>query len=225
MFETATPDTISVVKPVLRGWFHAIAAVMSLPVLAILLWRSRTDPVKALTLGIFGLSMIELYSISALYHIGNWSPRVKAILRTIDHANIFLFIAGTYTPLTINLLTGGWRITLIVLIWSLAAGGFIVAAFTTRLPRWLSPALYVAMGWVALLAFPAFVQAASWRLVLTLIGGGALYTSGALIYGRRWPNPSPRIFGFHEIFHLFIIAGSAVFFIAMFVWVLPAQRG
>jgi hemolysin III len=211
-------------KPLMRGWLHAGAAVAVSITTVVLCWLSRSDIPKMLSLLVFGLTMIELYIVSALYHIGNWPPRVRGVLRSVDHANIFLLIAGTYTPLCFNVLSGWARVALLVAIWLLAALGLVLAVFTTRLPRWISPALYVAMGWIAVLALPLFLSRLPLVAVLLLIGGGVLYTIGALVYARRWPDPLPRIFGFHEVFHVFVIAGSATFIIMIARWVLPIAR-
>ena len=214
----------TLIKPLLRGWSHAIAAVAAIIMTIVLAVRSHNDPPKMATLLIFGASMIILFSMSAIYHIVSWSPRVKKVLRIFDHTNIFLFIAGTYTPLCFNLLSGWLRVVLLSGIWLLALAGIVVAIFTSRLPSWLSPVLYVSMGWVAVLALPAFVAVVGWPVVLLLLLGGISYTVGAVVYARKWPNPSPRVFGFHEIFHLFVIAGGLIFACIMFGWVLPFQR-
>ena len=211
-------------KPLMRGWLHAGAAVAAVMTTLIFCWLSRRDPPKAISLLIFGLSMIELYTVSALYHIGTWSPRVRPVLRSLDHANIFLLIAGTYTPLCFNVLSGWPRVVLLSTIWLLALAGLVVALFTVRLPRWVSPVLYVAMGWIAVLALPLFLARLPIIAIVMLLGGGALYTIGAAIYARRWPDPLPRIFGFHEVFHSFVIAGSAAFITMIALWVLPITR-
>src|SRR6185437_6532119 len=212
-------------KPLLRGWFHAVAAIVSVGLTAALCWRSREDPARTISLAIFGLSMVELYTVSALYHIGRWKPSARKVWRALDHANIFVLIAGTYTPLCFNVLEGWVRPTLLTVIWLCAAFGVALATLTLRTPRWLSTLLYVGMGWVAVFALPAFVHALSWPPVLLLFGGGVLYTIGALVYARRWPNPFPRVFGFHEVFHLFVIAGSIAFALMMWIWVVPFPRG
>jgi hemolysin III len=212
-------------KPLMRGWLHAGACIAALLITFLLCWFTRHDLPKMISLLVFGLTMIELYLVSALYHLGTWPPRVRQGLRSLDHANIFLFIAGTYTPLCVNVLTGWPRVALLLAIWLLAVAGIVVAVFTTRLPRWISPVLYVAMGWIAILALPAFLRRLPVIALVTLLGGGVLYTIGALIYARRWPDPFPRIFGFHEVFHLFVIGGSAAFITMMWLWVVPIARG
>lgn len=211
-------------KPLLRGWFHAIAAIAAVIFTLIVCWRTRTDMPRQISLLIFGLSMIELFGVSALYHIGSWREPLRRKLRALDHANIFVLIAGTYTPLCFNVLSGWIRPAILITIWLLAALGVGLATLTLRTPRWVTASLYVGMGWVAILAFPAFVAVLPWLAIATLLLGGILYTLGAVIYARRRPDPFPSIFGFHEIFHLFVIAGSVAFAAMTWIWVLPFPR-
>lgn len=212
-------------KPMLRGWFHAAAVLAALTFTVLACLRVRTDPARLVSMLIFGLSMIELFGVSALYHIGRWSAPVARRLRALDHANIFVFIAGTYTPLCFNILAGWFRPTLLTIIWLLAALGIGLATLTARTPRWVHVVLYVAMGWVSLLALPAFLALRPPLFVVALLAGGALYTVGAVIYATRRPNPWPAVFGFHEIFHLFVVAGAVVFAVAVWIWALPGALG
>jgi hemolysin III len=148
----------------------------------------------------------------------------RRVLRAVDHANIFVLIAGTYTPLCVTLL-GGWvRVAILVTIWALALTGIGLAVINERLPRWVNASLYVGMGWVALLVLPALWAAMRWGVAL-LVLGGALYTVGAVIYARKRPDPFPLTFGYHEVFHLFVIAGSVAFAVAIGVWTLPISQG
>jgi hemolysin III len=210
---------IPVRKPLLRGWLHAIAAMAAVIFTVLLCLRSRTNLPLLLSLLIYGLSMIELYAVSAIYHIGTWPEHPRRLLRALDHANIYLFIAGTYTPLCFSLLSGWLRPTLLILIWSVAILGTSLTVLTLRTPRWLTAGLYVAMGWLALMALPAFLAVVHWVAIAWLLVGGILYTIGALIYARRWPDPFPRLFGFHELFHLFVLAGGVAFATMVWIWV------
>lgn len=213
-----------IIKPLLRGWFHAVAAVGAVVLTIVLCWLSRGDTPRLISMLIFGLSMVELYTVSATYHIGRWPERTRRVLRSLDHANIFVLIAGTYTPLCFNILDGWLRITILSIIWFLALLGMAFSVLTLRLPRWVGASLYIGMGWVALLAIPGFLAVLPWTAVATLVLGGLLYTIGAVVYARRWPNPFPRILGFHEIFHLFVIAGSIAFAACIWIWALPFPR-
>lgn len=212
-------------KPLLRGWFHAIAAVAALGLTIALAWRSRTDAARLASMLIFGLSMIELYTVSAVYHIGRWRDGQRRVLRSVDHANIFVLIAGTYTPICVNVLDGWVRVALLAAIWALAAAGIGVALFAARIPRWVNATLYVGMGWVGLLALPAFAAVLPWAALATLLLGGLLYTLGAVVYALKRPDPFPRILGFHEVFHLFVVAGGIAFAAMVWVWAFPILRG
>jgi hemolysin III len=180
---------------------------------------------------VFGLAMVELYSVSAVYHIGSWRDKPYRVLRALDHSNIFVVIAGTYTPLCFNLLSGWGRVAILILIWVLAFAGIGLSVVTIgvaglkwEVPRWVGTGLYIAMGWVAIFALPAYLAVLPWTAIGLLLLGGALYTVGAIVYAKKRPNPFPRVFGFHEIFHLFVIAGGAVFAIVVWVWALPFPR-
>lgn len=211
-------------KPLLRGWSHAVATVASIALTIVLCWLSREDIPRLLSMLIFGLSMIELYAVSAVYHIINWSIAKRRVWRAIDHANIFVLIAGTYTPLCFNILTGWVRVTILIVIWLLALTGISLSIFTSKFSRRIMTALYISIGWVAVLALPAFLAVLPWIAVATLISGGVLYTIGAVIYARKKPDPSPKVWGYHEIFHLFVIAGSVAFAACVWIWALPFPR-
>ena len=198
-------------KPLMRGWSHAGAAVAAVVLTIALLWQVAGDVPRMVSILIFGLSMTLLYVVSAVYHIGPWEGRKRTVLRSLDHANIYLLIAGTYTPICVIVLSGGLRAFVLALIWTLAIVGVGSAVLSLRLPRWVSTSLYLGMGWASLIVAPALVRSLPLSICLMLLGGGILYSLGAVIYALRWPNPLPRFFGFHEIFHLFVIAGSAAF--------------
>ena len=225
---TQTEDQHQVVvvqpKPLLRGWSHAVAAVASLVFTVVLALVSAYDPPRMLTMIVFGGSMVVMYSVSAVYHIGRWTPRVHRVLRSLDHANIFLLIAGTYTPICFNLLDGWLRVFMLVMIWVLAIAGIGLSVLTLKLPRWVGTALYIGLGWVSLIALPDIVEAVGWTAVLVLAAGGVSYTVGGIIYALKRPNPFPRVFGFHELFHLFVIAGSLACAVVVCVWALPYSR-
>jgi len=209
------------VKPILRGWSHAVAAIAAVIVTVGLLVQTRDDFTRFFSLLVFGITMIELYVVSAIYHIGSWEGRREAMLRAVDHANIFLLIAGTYTPICMIVLSGWLRVAVLTLIWTIAIAGVAGTVVTLRLPRWLSTSLYVGMGWISLIVLPQLLQLLPWQAIAMLGAGGLFYTLGAVVYALRRPNPIPHVFGFHEIFHLFTIAGGASFIIAIWLWVVP----
>ena len=211
-------------KPLLRGWSHAGAAVAALATTVALYALCGDDRPRALSMLVFGGSMIVLYAVSATYHIGRWEPRSERILRAIDHANIYVLIAGTFTPLCVNVLDGSFRTTMLTVMWSIAGAGVVLSVFTDRLPRWLTASLYVGMGWIGVVLMPAFAAHLPWPALGLLLTGGLLYTVGAVIYALQRPDPYPQVFGYHEVFHLFVIGGSAAFVVTVWVFVLPFSR-
>jgi hemolysin III len=168
--------------------------------------------------------MAATFAVSATYHLGNWRPGWRRVLRTLDHASIFVLIAGTFTPVAFNVLAGWERPAVLIGIWMLAAAGVMLSFWMLRLPRWATVALYVAMGWTALVPAASVVRALPPPAIATLVLGGLCYTVGALVFARRWPDPVPHVFGFHEVFHLLVIGGAAAFAGAIWIWVMPFPR-
>ncbi len=210
------------IKPRLRGWIHlgsfplVLAASIVLVVLA--------PPGRArLACAIFGLSAAMLFGTSALYHRGNWSPKVAILLKRFDHSNIFLIIAGSYTPLTMLLLPEGKARTLLLLVWGGAIGGILFRVFWVGAPRWLYTPIYIALGWAAVFYLPDFLRNGGGAVLALVVVGGLLYTAGGVIYALKRPNPSPRWFGFHEIFHAFTVAAFAAHYVGISITVYGAD--
>lgn len=191
------------VKPTWRGWIHtgALPLVIASGVLLIIFAQGGWAKAAA---SIYLATSILLFGNSALYHRFNWSPKVKLTLKRIDHANIFLLIAGSYTPITLLALPPEKAIVLIWVIWAIALLGVSFRVFWINAPRWLYVLLYIGMGWLAMVFVVDFFTANAVMMILVLAGGLA-YTLGALVYALKWPNPSKRHFGFHEIFHAFTV--------------------
>jgi hemolysin III len=219
------PDTAQPSKPLLRGWFHPLAAVVSLVATIVLLYRTAHDPPRFVSLLIFGLSMVLLFAVSSVYHIGNWSPRPRAVLRAFDHSNIYVLIAGTYTPICVNVLSGWTRVLVLTLVWAVAVAGISTSWVSTKLPKWATSGIYIAMGWIVLIPMPTLLERLPGVALLTMILGGVSYTLGGIVYAMKRPNPFPAVFGYHEIFHLFVVAGSAFFAVMVWIWVVPYPRG
>jgi hemolysin III len=217
-------DFVEEIKPLLRGWSHAAAAIAAIGVTIALLLVSAHDIPRFLSLLVYGVSLVVLYIVSAVYHVGNWSGRWERFLLAFDHANIFLLIAGSYTPIVVNVLSGWIRTVFLALIWAFAAIGIAGATMTLRAPRWLLTVLYVGMGWASVLLLPEIARALPIEATILLLGGGLLYTAGAVIYIFGRPNPLPRVFGFHELFHLCVVAGSAAVAVVIWFWVVPFPR-
>lgn len=211
-------------KPLFRGWFHAAAAVAALVVTIIWLVQSADHLTLFFSLLIFGISMFILYLVSAIYHIGHWGGRACHILRSIDHSNIYLLIAGTYTPFCMLLLEGWWQVTVVSVMWSLAILGVGLKLWLPYLPSWLSTAFYIGMGWLGLMIVPAIWNVLPAGALWMLATGGVLYTLGGLMYSLEWPKLAPNVFGFHELFHVFCVAANTIFIITLWVWVMPFAR-
>ena len=196
-----------------------LASVGLIVLLASATRAGRVDQFVAF--GIFGFSLIGLYTASALYHLLPLSPAGVTRLRRVDHMSIFLLIAGTYTPFCLLALDGGWRVGLLCLVWGLALCGILLKLLWMGAPRWLSVALYLGIGWVALIPAPALFRAIPAGGMAWVLAGALVYSGGALIYGLRRPNPIPGVLGFHELWHLFVVAGSACHFWAVLGYIAP----
>jgi hemolysin III len=186
-------------KPSWRGWIHAATAPLAVAAGIVLIVLAEGAAAKA-SAAIFMASSILLFGVSAVYHRFNWSPKVKAVFRRLDHANIFVLIAGTYTPLAINALPFDKGIVLLVAVWTGALLGIIFRVFWVHAPRWSYVPLYIGLGWAAVFYAVDLVSFNAVAMLLVLIGGLA-YTAGAMFYGFKRPNPWPGRFGFHELFH------------------------
>ncbi len=202
------------VKPKLRGWIHAASVPLTLAAGIVLIALSPTAATRVGS-AVYMASALLLFTVSAVYHRGSWSPRVWAFLRRFDHANIFLLIAGSYTPFTIMLLDGTSRAVLLSLVWGGAVLGVLFRVFWTDAPRWLYVPIYIAMGWAAVFFANQFAAAAGTAVLVLIIVGGVLYTLGGVVYGLKRPDPFPTWFGFHEVFHSFTIAAFVVHYVGV----------
>jgi hemolysin III len=212
-------------RPHLRGWSHALAVGPAVAATILLVVLARDDRGRQLSLLVYGLTSVLLFSISAVYHIGTWSPTTRGVLRRLDHANIFLLIAGTYTPVTVTVLDGAWRISTIATVWGLGLAGIVLTVVATdRIPRSALTLCYIAQGWVAIVALPKIESALGWGGIAFLLGGGLLYSLGAGSYATRRPRLWPRFFGYHEVFHLLVIGASTVLFLFMLLRIVPYGR-
>ena len=212
------------VKPILRGYSHAAGAVLAVAATLDLVALTRGDPPKAISMLIYGASMVVLLGMSAVYHVFNWRPGVRAVLRRIDHADIFLFIAGTYTAIGFNAFAGWWRVAILGSVWLLTVAGIAAVSPTVRLPRWGLALIYVGIGWVGVAAVPEIVNSLGAVPLLLVLIGGVAYSLGAASYALRWPRLWPRVFGYHEVFHLMVLLASAAFFAVVLLYVVPYPR-
>ena len=218
------PADLVLAKPLMSGWSHAAAALIAVAGLVALVVITRNDPAKLVSMTIYGAALVLLFGVSATYHIFKWPPRVKDWLRRADHATIFVFIAATYTPLVFNVLSGWWRIGVLVAVWVSAAAGVAGAALFLRIPRQVLAALYLAMGWVAVIAVVPFTAALGWLAAVLMALGGLQYSLGAAAYAFKRPRLWPRVFGYHELFHLAVISASVTFYVIVVRYAVPFHR-
>ena len=207
-------ERIQEIKPQLRGWLHLGTFPLALAAGIVLIALSPTETSRLGSV-VFVLSSLLLFGISALFHRRHWSPRWHAALRRLDHCNIFLLIAGTYTPFSLLLLDRGDAEILLTLVWGGAVVGIAFRVFWLTAPRWLYLPVYIALGWSAIFWIGDFASAGGAAVVTLIIVGGALYSLGGVVYGVRRPNPLPGWFGFHEVFHSLTVAAFVVHYVGV----------
>ena len=209
-------------RPLLRGWSHAVAVIPAIVATVVLAHQTRHDRLKQSTLLVYGIASVLLFAGSALYHLAGTGPRRRAVFRRIDHVNIFILVAATYTPIVATVLDGAWRLGILIAVWVIALVGVAALALPGwEIPRGVRAACYVGQGCIGIAALPRIAAAAGWSGVAILLVAGALYTLGAVAYSLRWPRLWPRVFGYHEVFHLLVIIANAGFFVFMLRRVVP----
>ena len=213
---------VSLERPRLRGVFHQYAFFVALVaglVLVILADSFR----ERLAMWVYAVALAAMFGVSALYHRVTWrSPRVRRWMRRLDHSTILLLIAGTYTPFVVLTFDGVLANAILVVVWSGAGAGLLLNLLWVDAPTWVTAAVFMALGWVGVVTVPELVDVGIAPAVLVFVGGG-LYSLGALAYALKRPNPRPAVFGYHEVFHLLVVAAAAVHFIAIAAFVLPAS--
>ena len=210
----AVRDAVSEIKPRLRGWLHAATWPLAFLSFLVLLVLSDSVLVRA-GAAVFMFSALALFGVSAVYHTGRWNDRARTIWKRVDHATIFVLIAGSYTPFSLMLLSTEHAVTLLSVVWGGALLGVLFRVFWLSAPRWMYVPLYLALGWAAVFYFPEFSREAPTAVMVLLIVGGGLYTLGAFVYGFKKPDPWPTWFGFHEVFHSLTIAAFIVHYIGV----------
>jgi hemolysin III len=206
--------TIPLSPPKLRGWLHAGLFPLALAAGIVLICLAPT-PGEAAACTVFAVTSWLLFGVSGVYHTVSWDPKVKAVLRRLDHTNIFLIIAGTYTPIAVTLLSRGTAELLLSLVWAGALIGIGFRMFWLTAPTWVYVPCYIALGWAAVFFLPDLADTGGAAVVTLIAVGGILYSIGAVFYALKRPNFSPRWFGFHELFHSFTIAAFACHYIAV----------
>lgn len=198
-------------KPIARGYTHQAAIFLALCACTVLIIRSQGTPALVANI-IYSLSLVGMYSMSALYHVPTWDRKIYLILRRLDHAAIFILIAGTATPICLFGLKGPSGLTLLALFWAFAIIGILISTVWTHGPKWIRASLYISMGWLGIFFFSEIKNSLDIANLWLLVTGGIIYTIGGIIYAAKWPNPFPRVFGYHEIFHIFVIIASGFHF-------------
>jgi hemolysin III len=215
----AIAAAVADLKPRLRGWLHAYAAAVSLASGAALIAVAATlrgGPAGAST-GIYAATVTLLFGTSALYHRLNWGPRGQAVMKRLDHSMIFVFIAGTYTPIAVLTLPRTAAIAVLAVVWVGALFGVALQSAWPSAPRWLSVPCYVALGWVAAFVFPDLLHSGGVAPFVLIAAGGVIYTLGAVVYGLKRPDPWPGTFGFHEVFHLCTLVAALCHYVAIWL--------
>jgi hemolysin III len=215
----AVATAVAELKPRLRGWLHAYAAAISIASGAALVAVAavlRGGPAGATT-GIYAATVTLLFGTSALYHRINWSPGAHRVMKRLDHSMIFVFIAGTYTPIAALTLPRNAAIAVLIAVWTGAVFGVGLQTAWPTAPRWLSAPCYIALGWVAAFVFPDLLHNAGVAAFVLIAVGGVVYTIGGVVYALKRPNPSPGVFGFHEVFHLCTLVAASCHYVAIWL--------
>ena len=207
-------------RPRLRGIFHQYAFGASV-LLGVPLVVSASTQTARFAAAAFAVSVAAMFGVSAVYHRVTWSPRPRAWLARIDHATIYLLIAGTYTPHALLALSGAWRVVVLAVVWSGAAAAIALKFVWVRAPKVLAAVVGVVLGWAGVAALPELVEQLGPGATGLLLAGGVLYTSGAVVYALRRPDPAPTVFGYHELFHALVVAGVVCHYASVAFFVVP----
>ena len=206
--------------PVLRGWSHALAALAAIAIAPVVIALGPGGADRAVV-SVYAIAVVGVFAVSAAYHRFDWTPRLEAVVRRLDHSMIFVFIAATYTPIGFFALEAGAAKLVLSVVWSGAALGVVGRVVWLDAPRWVLIAPYPVVGWAALLVIGDVWRGMGVAGSTLLLAGGGLYTLGALIYALRRPDPWPRWFGYHEMFHLLVVAAVAVHYVAIAFFAFP----
>lgn len=208
--------TLGKMQNPVRGMLHGAAAVVSVAGLVVLVVRSLGDGPRLWSMVVFGASLVALYTTSSLYHSVPWRPVWKARFQQLDHSMILVLIAGSYTPFAVNVLDGGWRIGTLIGVWTAAVVGIVQKFAWPRVRVWFTITLATLMGWAALAILPQMARSLSTRALVLVLAGGVAYTIGMIAFATKRPRLFPRVFSYHEVFHVFVVIGSVLHFLVVF---------
>jgi hemolysin III len=208
-------------RPLLRGVFHQVGFTVSL-VVGTLLIVGADGARRHVAAAVFAGAVAFCFGASSLYHRITWTPRLRVWMRRVDHAGVYLLIAGTYTPVCLLVLTGEWRLVVLTIVWAVAGAAAILKFVWVDAPKWLSAAIGIALGWASLVVLPQVATRLDPAAVALLCAGGLVYTAGAIVYARRRPDPVPAVFGYHELFHALTLAAVSCQYVAIAFFVIHA---
>lgn len=212
---TASPSLPELLaKPLLRGWLHLVCFFVAVPagIAVVALASSGRGRIGA---SVYALGLVALFGVSGTYHRGRWSAAKRRLMQKLDHGTIFVMIAGSYTPLCLLVLRGWVAWTLLALAWSMASLGFVLSFTDSRVTRVMRGTLYIVMGWTSVIAGPQLVHNLSLAELVLMAVGGFLFTVGAIFLATHWPDPFPRVFGYHEVWHVLVVAAVVCHFVAI----------
>ena len=213
-------ESPSSIRPALRGVFHRIAVVVAVPAFVVLIALAPTPGARA-AMAIYAAGILAMLGVSAVYHSGRLSDRTMHIFKRIDHSTILLAVTGSYTAVAVGALDGRSRVTLLVFVWTAAVIGMIIRMRWLHGPRVVTASVYLVVGWSALIEITALVESLDAVDTALLVTGGLLYTIGAIVYSAKWPNPFPRVLGFHEVFHALVVGAVVVHYVLVARLVIP----
>ncbi|MFC0547330.1 PAQR family membrane homeostasis protein TrhA [Kutzneria chonburiensis] len=208
----------------MRGWLHFWSFIASLAtgVTLVSVAAGTVGATAAIATAVYGLTILGLFGVSALYHRRNWlSVKARTVMKRLDHSMIFVFIAGTYTPFAVLALPGSTGTIVLAVVWGGALAGVALKMAWPHAPRWLGVPIYIALGWVAVFVLPDLLHHAGIASLVLLLVGGALYTAGAVFYATKWPDPWPKVFGYHEFFHAATVLAALCHYIAIWFALYP----
>lgn len=214
--------TLGKMQNPVRGFLHGSAAVLSVVGLIVLAFKTRSETVKMWSMIVFGFSLIALFATSSLYHSVPWRQKWKARLQQLDHSMILVLVAGSWTPMAVNLLDGTWRAVTLTVVWTAAAIGVAQKWLFPRVRVWFTITLAVSMGWFALIPLPQMARQVGMAAIGLLLLSGLMYTVGMVMFASKRPKMFPRVFSYHELFHVLVVGGAATHFALVFRYVVPA---
>ncbi len=220
----ATRMTLGKMHNPVRGFMDGTAAVLSIAALVVLIVMTADDTPRMVSMIIYAFSLIALFTTSSLYHSIPWRPAWKQRMQRIDHSMIFVLVAGSFTPIAFNVLEGAWRPSVLSVVWAVTIVGVAQKVVWPRVKPWFSITLQTSLGWFALVPFVELVRRLSGGAIVLIAAGGVLYTVGMILFTLKRPRLSPRVFSYHEVWHVFVISASVLHFIAILLYVVPYPR-